>query len=628
MRSILRRLVPRRLLPLARRIRERRYQIVQVVLGAGLATGLVFALATAIVAGSRLVALIMLAAVLAAAGLVFWRLYRTHQALRRAHHELGAAAGDWLLQSADGDDPAALAALPPHLAGAAVAAMVERGDVLDAYALLCRLESWPHIGLPTLIQLWDGLYVRGYRGAALRVAKTCAARAGGRRYRKRAELLEAEYRVLTRGLGEPELPARPEGFSPVPGRVLHLVRASMPGTQNGYTIRTHYTAAAQAKAGLVPHVVTPLGHGASGPQRRRTTVDGVTYHRLYGPARESMPLDRWLARNINRVARIVAEMRPAVLHAATDYINALTARALGDVFGLPVVYETRGFWEETWLSRQAQVYGWDLPRLATVHGLPDAYVLRRELEDRCRREADRVVTLAGVMADRIEAGGVARDRIHVVPNAVDVEFFRARPRDDRLAAQLGIADGAVVIGYISSLVEYEGIDTLIEAYAAVRAAAGDERLALLIVGDGPERERLRKLATELGLSGAIFTGRVPHERVVDYYSLIDIFVIPRRPVEVCHLVTPLKPFEAFATGRTVVMSDVRALAEIAKESGAAELFAAGDSQPLATVLGSLLRDETRRKALAAAGVEWVRANRTWAANARRYAQLYAELGAL
>jgi glycosyltransferase involved in cell wall biosynthesis len=103
--------------------------------------------------------------------------------------------------------------------------------------------------------------------------------------------------------------------------------------------------------------------------------------------------------------------------------------------------------------------------------------------------------------------------------------------------------------------------------------------------------------------------------------------VPRRPVEVCHLVTPLKPFEAFATGRAVVLSDVRALASIAAESGAAELFTAGDAESLTQVLLGLLGDPRRRRELADAGAAWVRAERTWAANAALYLRLYAELRA-
>jgi glycosyltransferase involved in cell wall biosynthesis len=208
-----------------------------------------------------------------------------------------------------------------------------------------------------------------------------------------------------------------------------------------------------------------------------------------------------------------------------------------------------------------------------------------------------------------------------VPNAVDVDAFPVLTRNAGLAARLGIAPDAVVIGYISSLAEYEGIDTLIAAFGRLRA--GTPAAHLLIVGDGAVREDLQAAAA--GIPDVHFTGQVPHDTVLDYYSMIDVFVVPRRPVEVCHLVTPLKPFEAFATGRTVVLSDVRALASIARQSGAAALFTAGDVASLTEVLVELIADPDRRRRLAEAGAAWVRAERTWAANAQIYLRLYRDL---
>src|SRR5699024_11010825 len=100
-----------------------------------------------------------------------------------------------------------------------------------------------------------------------------------------------------------------------------------------------------------------------------------------------------------------------------------------------------------------------------------------------------------------------------------------------------------------------------------------------------------------GAENIVFTGRVPHEDVLRYYGLIDVFVVPRKKSTVTDLVTPLKPFEAFSTGRAVVLSDVTALREIAEQSRAAEIFRAGSSDDLARVLISLINDVDRRRFL-------------------------------
>jgi glycosyltransferase involved in cell wall biosynthesis len=514
---------------------------------------------------------------------------------------------------------------PPRLAPDVARVLLDRGDALDAFALLSSTGSLGALARGDLRQLRDHLRRRGYLGKALEVAVVIGDAVAADR--RALRLVEGEIAVLS-GEFVRAVRAEDRGFAPRPGRVLHVVGNSLPDKQSGYTLRTHYTALAQWAVGLDPHVVTQMGIGHDGDDYARHVVDGITYHRIPGPVRGCEPLDVWMGRYVQRLANVVRVVRPAALHAASDFINAWAAQVVGREFGIPVVYESRGFWEETWLSRQAQAFGWDdLARLEATHGLPDVYLWRRAIEDRCRRDADRVVTLAEVMADRIEAGGVPRDRIAVIPNGVDVEAFPVLSRDAELAGRLGIGAATTVIGYISSVVEYEGIDTLVAAYAQVRASS-PRLVMLLIVGDGPERERLMRQAGDLGLDDAVFTGRVPHDEVLSYYSLIDIFVVPRKPVEVCHLVTPLKPFEAFSTGRTVVLSDVRALARIGEQSGAAEMFTAGDEQSLAAVLIGLLKDPQRCLDLAHAGSVWVRAERTWATIAGSYLRLYESMGAI
>jgi glycosyltransferase involved in cell wall biosynthesis len=533
-----------------------------------------------------------------------------------------------VLNLLDGGVPVEKAAhrLPPDMVPMAVSILLERGDILDAHTLATATGALTSLRTATLRHLRKELRSRGYLPRALEVARLIERTGGNERDVLARKRIAGDIAVLS-GSFELTVRAQTEDFEPIPGRVLHLVGRSLPEDQVGYTLRTHYIATSQRAAGLDPHVVTQMGVSHEGEDYAAEELDGITYHRVPGPRRGQEPFDRWLGAHAQRVANLVRVVRPTVLHAASDFVNALTAIAVGKALHIPVVYESRGFWEETWLSRTAAQYGWDLEALKETYGLPDAYMWRRALEDHARQHVDRVVTLDPVMADRIEAGGVPRERITIVPNGVEVENFPVVDRDEKLAADLGITPDVTTVGYISSLTEYEGIDTLISAYDKLKRTCSTP-VRLVIVGDGPVREQLTKQAGELGLDEVIFTGRVPHDAVLDYYSMIDVFVVPRRPVEVCHLVTPLKPFEAFATGRAVVLSNVRALAAIAEQSGAAELFEAGNAESLAAVLQDLITKPERRRDLAAVGAKWVRGSRTWDAYARRYIRAYEDVGAL
>lgn len=417
--------------------------------------------------------------------------------------------------------------------------------------------------------------------------------------------------------GEWSPPRRePRRIDSQPGTILHIVGKSLPHTIAGYTIRTQSIVAAQRDAGLNPEVVSRIGfpYYVDGvPESDVEVVDGISYHRIGGP--EVPP--RWddrLDANVEALIPIVEKVKPAVLHAHSDFENALLALALRDLFAIPVVYEVRGFWEETWLSGSPE-------RRPNA----DRYRGRHQREVACAASADRVVTLATTMERRLVGDGVARSNITVIPNAVDPERFPRIGRDPRLARELGIQADEVVIGYISSLVDYEGVDTLLEA-AATMVKAGDP-VRVLIVGDGNARPRLERVAEKLRLGRRVtFTGRVSPDEVLRYYGMIDVFVVPRRNDRVCRLVTPLKPFEAMSTGTALVMSGVEALQDIAEESQAAATFHPEDPDDLVATLRPLIVDPAARRRLGDRGYDWVRNDRTWTKNAARYQELYRELG--
>jgi glycosyltransferase involved in cell wall biosynthesis len=405
----------------------------------------------------------------------------------------------------------------------------------------------------------------------------------------------------------------------VPGRVLHLVNDALPATSAGYTIRTHEIALAQREAGLDPHVATRAGYPVTQGRfdgRRLVDLDGVPYHRLL-PWRMPGRADILASRDIELADGLTRQLRPAVLHAASNYANARLALALRERYGLPVVYEVRGFWEDTWLSRYPD---------AAERAKSELYQRNRDLETRCMLAADLVVTLGEAMRDEIVARGVPAEKIEIVPNAVSAEFLKPLPDATTLREELGIKPDEPVVGEVTSLVPHEGIGTLLEATAILRARGVPARA--LIVGDGPERAALQRQAARAGLAeAAVFPGRVPAAKVRQFHALLDVFVVPRTPDRVCQLVTPLKPVEAMASGLCVVTSEVKALNEIVKHEVTGMQTVPQDPVSLADCLERLLYSPDIRRKLGDNAREWAARDRTWAHNAARYRDAYARLGA-
>jgi glycosyltransferase involved in cell wall biosynthesis len=464
-----------------------------------------------------------------------------------------------------------------------------------------------------------------YREGRLADAVAALNGAGGWRAARLRRALQAEIDMLepgalslrsNRGRGAA---TRTTAATAEKGRVLHVVTDALPSTSAGYTVRTQEIALAQRAAGLDPHVATRIGFpvtAGSVDGRATVSVDGVPYHRLLPwvmPGR----MDALYETHLQHAARLTARLRPAVLHAASNYANAVIALALRDATRLPVVYEVRGFWEDTWLSRHAGTR--DLK-------LSDRYRLTRALETHCMKSADLVVTLGEAMRDEILERGVDPDKVIIVPNGVSEEFLRPLPDDQgKLKASLGIEPGEHVVGLVSSLVAHEGIGTLLEAVKVLNNRG--VRTRALIVGDGPERPALQRQAAALGLD-AIFPGRVPMSQVRAYHAVLDVFVVPRTPDRVCQLVTPLKPVEAMASGLPVVVSGVKALAEIVNDKVTGLLSPPLDAAALADTLQTVLEDLQLRAELGANAREWVARDRTWAHNAARYREAYQRLGAL
>jgi glycosyltransferase involved in cell wall biosynthesis len=203
------------------------------------------------------------------------------------------------------------------------------------------------------------------------------------------------------------------------------------------------------------------------------------------------------------------------------------------------------------------------------------------------------------------------------------QFTMDRQIDLGLQRSLGL-EGRIVLGFIGSFFAYEGLDLLLEALSRLLRRRSDVRL--LLVGGGPEKDRLIVRAAALGLNDVVvFTGRVPHEEVRRYYDLVTVFVYPRRRMRLTDLVTPLKPLEAMAQGSIVVAADVGGHRELLVDGERGYLFRADDAEALAVKLAQVIGQQDDWPAMRLAGRRFVETERTWDRVVAYYAPIYERL---
>jgi glycogen(starch) synthase len=397
-------------------------------------------------------------------------------------------------------------------------------------------------------------------------------------------------------------------------RILHVLDHSVP-LQSGYAFRTLALLREQRALGWETFQLTTPKHYAPGGERE--TVSGFEFHRTRMPehALARLPVVD-LAYVVRSTARrldgLVEHIRPDIIHAHSPCLNGLAALGIARRRGIPLVYEMRASWEDAAVDH------------GTTREGSVRYKLSRALETWVLKRASAITTICGGLAEDIRQRGIPSERITIIPNAVDVNDFEyITQRDEGLRRELGLAEGPV-FGFVGSFYGYEGLDLMIRALPAILRA--QPQAQLLLVGGGPAEAQLRQLAAELGVSERVrFAGRVPHDQVRRYYTVIDVLVYPRKSMRLTELVTPLKPLESMSLGKLFVASNVGGHRELIPEHLRPYVFQAGDVADLAKVSLRLLDDRPRWPELASAARRHVAQACTWRLSAGRYREVYGGL---
>lgn len=427
----------------------------------------------------------------------------------------------------------------------------------------------------------------------------------GDREKTMAERILGDHRLRHDGL---PIPPRAKGIAylPEPGRLMYCVHSTPVFNSNGYSTRTRGVVNGLHRSGTDVRVVARAGYPwdsradvAKPPAERSVReMDGVEYVHLPGSGLGAVPMDRYLIESADAFTREALLQRPSVMQSASNYRTALPALIAARRLGVPFVYEIRGFWE---MSQAAAKSSWDASeQYETIAGL----------ETLLAREADHVLAITRQVKDELLCRGIPSEKISVAANAVDTAEFAPLPKDTTYAKARKIRTDVPVIGFAGSMVDYEGLSTLVEASALLDERGVDHQV--VIAGSGTADAALRSLRSELGARSVMFLGRRPIQEMPRLLSTFDIVPIPRLSQPVTEMVSPLKPLEAFSSMKAVLLSDVAPHRDLAgAHQERARLFDAGSASSLAEALSDLLGDQDLRRDLGRTARLWTLDERTW-----------------
>lgn len=278
--------------------------------------------------------------------------------------------------------------------------------------------------------------------------------------------------------------------------------------------------------------------------------------------------------------RLPARLKATALHAQLDY---WLRRERIDLVHVHFGYAAND------IVRHA---GRGRPFVLSLHGHDVTGLLRDQPHhyDRVVGAVDAVIVPSGFLADRATSAGFPVEAVHVIPSGVDLSYFTPSP----------LPDGAPMVAFVGRLVEKKGLDVLLKAWPAVRAAIPDARLVVLGAGE------LARLLD--GADGSI-THLAPepsrrHHQVRELIRSSTVVATPSRTAvtgdsESLLLVN----LEAGASGRPVVTTRHGGIPEFVTDDGSGLVVEEGDADQLAGALVRVLADRDLAARLGAGGVE-------------------------
>ncbi|MGE0132659.1 MAG: glycosyltransferase family 4 protein [Blastocatellales bacterium] len=227
-----------------------------------------------------------------------------------------------------------------------------------------------------------------------------------------------------------------------------------------------------------------------------------------------------------------------VVGTSPQFFCAVAAYCLSVIKRAPFVFEVRDIWPQSAIELGALKNRLLIRLLEAI----EAYLYRR---------AALIVPVAESTRRYLIGKGVPAEKIVIVPNGVDAKYLAsARVAPEELRKELGL-EGKFIVSYIGTHGMSHALETTLQA---AKELEGDHAIHFLFVGEGAEKEKLKRLASELKLSNITFINEQPRERLLSFYRASDVSVVPLKRLPIFKKVLPSKLFELMGAGCPVICS--------------------------------------------------------------------------
>jgi len=404
---------------------------------------------------------------------------------------------------------------------------------------------------------------------------------------------------------------------------LYLIHSSILFENIGYTLRTHSLLKNTNNDNYRIYGTTRYGYPYDRPLKyyedikksNNYDIDNVTYIKLNDGEDNynDNTIEDYIKKYIKETIKLAYNLDAKVIHATTNYWNGITAIYAAKYLKVKSIYEIRGFWEESAISFQPEIYDSDILKM------------RSQIETTVMQKVDKVIVINNLFKDNlVKKYNIPEDKIEVVPNGVDTEQFKpVEDNKEQLIKELKITSD-LIIGYIGSLLKYEGLEYIFESIKKIKNDHNIE-IKFVIIGDGADKDELFEYSKKIKVNNqVIYLGKKDNKEVPKYYDLFDIVCYPRKDDEVCLNTSSSKIMEAMSMEKALIVSDLPAYRELVTEDRA--LFIQPNNvDDLIDKILKLYHDLDLRLKLGKNCRDWILENRDWKIMGNKLRQIYDNL---